>query len=66
MLREVGLDGLAAVWKAGHASSAANLFWFHRLLDLSETGRNNLEAGVALVGLTLAIGVYYWTNDWSR
>jgi hypothetical protein len=66
VLRWVGLDRVAAVWKAGHASPFANVFWFHQLLDNSETGRNNLEAGVALAGLVLAVGVYYWTNDWTE
>jgi hypothetical protein len=65
LLAEVGLDGAATVWKGVHRSAVADVFWGHRLVDRAETGRPTLEAGVALVVLVVAVGVYYRYNDWS-
>lgn len=65
MLSEFGVDGPAAVWKSFHGTAWANLFWFHHLLDSHETGRGNLEAGVSLFALVLAVGVYYAANNWG-
>lgn len=66
MLHEAGLDASAAAWKAVHQSSVlTDLFWFHRLLDRAETGRPRIEMGVALVGLSVAVGLYYLANDWD-
>ncbi|MFB6160951.1 MAG: hypothetical protein ABEJ61_07205 [Haloferacaceae archaeon] len=65
LLSEFGVDGAAAAWKAVHGSALANLCWGHRLLDRAETGRPNLEAGVALAALVVAVGLYYRYNDWT-
>jgi hypothetical protein len=65
MFHEFGFDTVAAVWKAFHMTTLANLFWFHRVLDRSETGRPNLEMGVALFGLLVVVGIYYTVNDWE-
>ena len=65
MLTEFGIDGPAAVWKALHTTALANLFWFHRFLDTHETGRRNLEMGVSLLLLFVAVGLYYVANDWG-
>lgn len=65
MLSEFGVAGPARVWKTLHATVLADLFWFHHLLDHSETGRNNLEGGVALALLVVAVLVYYRFNDWD-
>jgi len=66
MLSEVGLAGPASVWKAFHATAVANVFWLHRLIDLSETARPKLEQGIALAGLLVAVTVYYAVNDWKE
>ena len=65
MLTEFGFDGPAAVWKSFHQTAWTNLFWFHHFLDNHETGRRNLEAGVSLLLLFAAVGVYYVANDWE-
>ena len=65
MLVELGLDAPAPAWRALHRTAFANLFWFHRWLDLNETGRPNAEGGLALLILIVAVGVYYVFNDWD-
>lgn len=65
MLAEFGLEGPAAVWKGFHRTAWVDVFWFHHLLDASETGRKNLEAGVSLFFLFVAVGIYYALNDWE-
>ena len=65
MFHEFGVDTVASVWRAAHASPVANLFWFHRVLDRAETGRPRVEMGVALFGLFVVVGVYYAVNDWD-
>jgi hypothetical protein len=65
MLRVAGVDGPAAVWKSFHGTPVADVFWLHRLLDRSETGAPKVEMGVALVGLTVVVGLYFLGNDWS-
>ncbi|WP_372910422.1 hypothetical protein [Salinigranum sp.] len=65
MFHELGVDSVATAWRAAHATPAANLFWFHRVLDRSETGRPRVEMGVALVGLFVAVGAFYVVNDWD-
>jgi hypothetical protein len=65
LLREFGADGVADAWKSFHRSGYADLFWFHRLIDSLETGRNNLEAGAALVVLLVLVVGYYRYNDWA-
>lgn len=65
LVLEVGLVDVAAAWKAFHRTAWANLFWFHGIIDGLETGRNNLEAGIALaILLVVAVG-YALLNDWS-
>jgi hypothetical protein len=67
VLRGIGLDAAAAAWRSVHRSSVLmDLFWFHRLLDLNETGRPRVEVAVALAVLFGAVGVYYLANDWSE
>jgi hypothetical protein len=65
MLHEAGFHAPASLWRAAHHTTAANLFWFHQIIDRAETGRPKVEMGVALVGLLLVVGVYYVVNDWS-
>jgi hypothetical protein len=65
MLHELGIGAAAAAWKAAHTMSAANLFWFHRVIDRAETGRPKVETGVALFGLFVVVGLYYLGNDWD-
>jgi hypothetical protein len=65
MLSEFGIDAPAAAWKAVHGTPLVNVFWFHHFLDEHETGRNNLEAGVSLLLLFVAVGVYYVANSWE-
>lgn len=65
LLREFGIGGPAAVWHSFHQTPYANLFWFHHLIDSLETGRENLEAGVALGVLLVLTLVYYRYNDWT-
>jgi hypothetical protein len=65
MLHEAGFAAPASLWRAFHATSAANLFWFHHVLDQHETGRPKVEMGVAFAGLLLAVVVYYLGNDWD-
>lgn len=65
LLREFGFDGLAEPWLALHGSALANLFWFHGLIDSLETGRPNLEGGVALAILVVLVVGYYRFNDWT-
>jgi hypothetical protein len=65
LLHEAGIDRVAAAWKAVHRTRLVDVFWLHRTLDLAETGQNNLEAGVALAGCVVALGIYYWVNDWT-
>jgi len=64
LLTEFGVDGLARVWKSFHRSPYADVFWFHHFIDSHETGRNNLEAGVALGVLFVLVVGYYRYNDW--
>jgi hypothetical protein len=67
ILRGIGLDAVAAVWRSIHRSSVLmDVFWFHRLLDLNETGRPKAETAVALAVLFGAVGVYYVANDWNE
>lgn len=65
LLREVGINAGADVWRAVHGTWVANLFWFHHLIDSLETGEEILEAAFALVLLVVAVGVYYLANDWG-
>lgn len=65
LLHEAGLAGPARVWRAFHASPTANLFWFHGVIDGLETGRPNLEAGIALAVLVVVVVGYYRFNDWG-
>lgn len=65
LLREFGIDGPAAAWRAFHQTPYANVFWFHHLVDSLETGRENLEAGVALGILLVLVFAYYRYNDWA-
>jgi len=66
MLSEFGFPAPAATWKGLHATPLADAFWFHRTLDLGETGRPLLEQGAALGLLSLAVAAYYVGNDWSE
>jgi hypothetical protein len=66
ILRGVGFDTVAAAWRSIHDSSAlVDVFWFHRLLDLNETGQPKLETAVALAVLSVVVVVYYVANDWD-
>lgn len=65
MLREAGYVGVADRWRAVHETRFADLFWFHHYLDSIETGRNNLEAGIALAALCVVVVGYYWYNNWE-
>jgi len=65
MLREFGLTGPANVWRSVHQTVYANVFWFDHLIDHSETGRNNIEAGVGLAVMLACVAGYYVFNDWS-
>lgn len=65
LLHEAGLNGVAGIWRAFHATPYANVFWLHGVIDGLETGRPNLEAGIALTVLAVAVVGYYWLNDWS-
>lgn len=66
MFRGLGFDSVADVWYAFHRSRLADLCWFHRYLDRSETGHPKIETGVALAVLLVAVGVYAAANDWTR
>jgi hypothetical protein len=65
MLRGFEVDGPATAWHSFLQTTYANLFWFHRLIDSLETGRGNLEAGIALGVLLVLTLVDYRNNDWS-
>jgi len=65
MLHEFGVDGGAALWRNFHGSVFANVCWFHGLIDAMETGRDNLEAGIALAILLVLVAGYYRFNDWT-
>jgi hypothetical protein len=65
LLRELGIVGPANVWRSIHQTTYANLFWFHHFIDSVETGRNNLEAGIALGILFVLVLGYYRYNDWT-
>jgi hypothetical protein len=65
LLSEFGIHGAAAAWRTVHRSPYANAFWFHHFIDSVETGRANLEAGVALAILLVVVFGYYGYNDWS-
>jgi hypothetical protein len=65
VFREFGVDALADPLQAFHRTAFADLFWFHRLIDSLETGRENLEAAVALGLLLVLVAVYYRYNDWT-
>lgn len=64
LVAEFGADGVAAAWRAFHRTPYANVFWFHHLIDSAETGRDTLEAGVALFALLVSVAGYYRYNDW--
>lgn len=66
LLHEAGLEAPAALWKLAHATPAADLFWFHRVLDRNETGRPTVEMGAALAVLFVVVVVYYLGNDWDE
>lgn len=65
LLREFGVDGPANAWKSFHQTGYADVFWFHHAIDSIETGRPNLEAGVSLFVLLVAVLVYHRYNDWD-
>jgi hypothetical protein len=65
VFRGLGFDGIAGAWLAFHRSAFADLFWFHRLLDRSETGAPKAEMAVAVAVLLVAVGVYALLNDWN-
>lgn len=65
LLRDVGIDGVAEMWKVVHQTPYANVFWFHHFIDSIETGRNNLEAGISLGVLLVLVLGYYRYNDWA-
>jgi len=65
LLLEFGIEGPATAWRSFHGTPLANVFWFHHLIDSLETGRQNLEAGVALAVLLVFVLLYYWFNDWT-
>ena len=66
VFRGFGFETVADAWLVFHRSAFANLCWFHRFLDESETGNPKLETGVALAVLLVAVGVYAVVNDWTR
>lgn len=65
LFREIGLLGIAGSWRAVHQTVYANVFWFHHFIDSIETGRKNVEVGVALGILVVAVAGYYRYNDWT-
>jgi hypothetical protein len=65
LLREFGVDASVNVWWSFHRTPYADVFWFHYTIDSLETGRPNLEAGVSLAALVVAVLVYYRFNDWT-
>ena len=65
LFREFGIMGIAGAWRTVHQTRYANVFWFHHFIDSIETGRNNLEAGVALGILLMVVVGYYHYNDWT-
>lgn len=65
LLVEFGITGPAATWKAVHGQPVANVFWFHHAIDGIDTGRPNLEAGIALALLLVLVAGYYRFNDWT-
>ncbi|QCC47197.1 hypothetical protein [Halobellus limi] len=65
LFREFGITGVASTWRAVHQTVYVNVFWFHHFIDSIETGRNNLEAGIALGILLVAVAGYHRYNDWT-
>jgi hypothetical protein len=65
LFREFGIMGVGSGWRAVHQTTVANVFWFHHFIDGIETGQKNLEGGVALVILLMAVAGYYRYNDWT-
>lgn len=63
---EMGFPDIAALWKAFHQTTWANLFWFHRVLDRFETGQNTLEGSISLGILLFAAIVYLFFNNWPK
>jgi hypothetical protein len=65
LFREFEYMGIAAIWRSFHQTPYANIFWFHHFIDSIETGRKNLESGIALILLFIIISGYYQYNDWT-
>lgn len=65
LFRQLGVAQVARPWQAVHRSALADLFWFHGVLDDSETGLNHLELGVALAVLFVALVGFYRFNRWT-
>ena len=65
LFRESGFLGIATSWRAVHQTVYVNVFWFHHFIDSIETGRKNVEAGVALGILLVAVAGYYRYNEWT-
>lgn len=57
LLLELGIETGTGRWQALHGSEYANVFWLHGLVDSLETGRPNLQAGIALAAF---VGVVLW------
>ena len=65
LLVEFGWDSGVDELRSIHDTSWMNVFWFHHLIDELETSRPNLEAGIAMAVMLVAVGVFYALNDWS-
>ena len=52
-------------WQSVHRSPVANVFWFHHVLDASETGIKEFEIAATLVIFIASLGIYYAFNDWD-
>lgn len=66
IFRELSLGGVARLWQAFHRSVFANVFWFHRAIDLVDGTPRDVEVGIALSILVPPVLAYYRYNEWTH
>ena len=64
-LRYLGSGQLMLVGLEFHRSVFANVFWFHRILDLMESGNRRMEMAAAVIMLGTSVAMFTVFNGWE-